>query len=59
METIIILAKALSEAAKSEILRLDIQYNDKAETYTGRVWLSSDPKAIFDVHEDGTVTLPH
>ena len=58
MNTIMILAKALAEAARKEIARLDIQYNTKSEEYTGRIWLL-DSDAIFDIHEDGTVTLPH
>lgn len=58
MEAIMILAQALAKAAKTEISRLDIQYNTASETYSGRVWLL-DTNSIFDVHEDGTVTLPH
>lgn len=52
MNTIIILAKALSEAAKDDIRRLDIQYNTKTESYSGRVWFEG---LIFDIHEDGTI----
>lgn len=63
MNTIMILAEALAKAARCEISRLDIQYNTKTESYTGRVWLMSDNeilnKSIFDINEDGTVTLPH
>lgn len=58
METIMIMAQALAKAAKTEISRLDIQYNTKEETYKGRVWLQ-ESKSIFDINEDGTVTLPH
>lgn len=52
MNTIIILAKALSEASKEDIKRLDIQYNTKTENYSGRVWFDC---IIFDIHEDGTI----
>lgn len=58
METIFKLAQALAEAAKVEITRLDIQYNSKSETYSGRCWLSVNG-AIFDIHDNGTITLPH
>lgn len=59
MNTIMILAEALAKAAKAEISRLDIQYNTKSETYSGRVWLTTGVESIFDIHENGTVTLPH
>lgn len=52
MNTIIVLAKALSEAAQEDIKRLDIQYNTKTENYSGRVWLY---ESIFDIREDGTI----
>ena len=58
METIMIMAQALAKAARTEISRLDIQYNTKDEVYKGRVWLQ-ESKSIFDLYEDGTVTLPH
>ena len=59
METITILAEALSKAARAKITRLDIQYNTKTEEYSGRVWLATSIESIFDIHENGTVTLPH
>lgn len=59
MNTIITLANALATAAHAEIKRLDIQYNDKTEEYSGRVWLSTGIESIFDIHENGTITLPH
>ena len=52
MNTIIILAKALSEATKDDIRRLDIQYNIKTLNYSGRVWFED---LIFDIHEDGII----
>ena len=52
MNTIITLANALSEASKEDIRRLDIQYNTKTESYSGRVWFEC---FIFDIHEDGTI----
>lgn len=52
MNTIMILATALATAAKSDIRRLDIQYNTKTESYSGRVWFED---LIFDIHEDGTI----
>ena len=52
MNTIMILATALAKAAKSDIRRLDIQYNEKTEVYSGRCWLYD---TIFDIHEDGTI----
>ena len=58
METIMIMAQALAKAARTEISRLDIQYNTKDDAYNGRVWLQ-ESKGIFDLNEDGTVTLPH
>ena len=58
METIFNLAQALAKSARGEITRLDIQYNSKSETYSGRCWLTVN-EAIFDIHENGTITLPH
>lgn len=58
METIFNLAQALAKSAKGEISRLDIQYNSKSETYSARCWLSVNG-AIFDIQENGTITLPH
>lgn len=52
MNTIITLANALAAAAKTDIRRLDIQYNEKTEVYSGRCWLYD---TIFDIHEDGTI----
>ena len=54
MEAIMILAQALAKAAKTDIKRLDIQYNEKSENYSGRCWLYD---TIFDIHDDGTVEI--
>lgn len=52
MNTIMILATALATAAKTDITRLDIQYNLKSEAYNARCWLHD---SVFDIHEDGTI----
>lgn len=54
MNTIFILAKALAEAAATEIARLDIQYNYITETYTGMV-VFRDLKVQYKVCEDGNI----
>lgn len=50
MNTIMILATA----SKTDIRRLDIQYNLKSESYSGRCWLDG---TIFDIHENGTIEI--
>jgi len=52
MNTIMILATALATVSKTDIRRLDIQYNFKSESYSGRCWLDD---IIFDIHENGTI----
>ena len=54
MNTIFIMAKALAEAAKTEITRLDIQYNWITESYSGVVWFR-DLKVQYKVCEDGSI----
>ena len=61
MKTILTLAEALEKCTKTMvILRLDIQYNQLTETYTGRLTLGdtieSDYKLIYDISENGTIT---
>ena len=61
MDTITILADALARASKLDILRLDIQYNNETESYTGSVilgygrdlqdWLE------YDIHDNGTIEI--
>ena len=53
METIMILAQAISKAAKCEIWRLDI--NSDGEEYDGRLWLRPDSAGYWDIHEDGSI----
>ena len=54
METIMILAQAISKAAKKDIWRLDINANDDDE-YVGRLWLRSNIEGYWDIHEDGSI----
>ena len=61
MDTITILADALARVSKLDILRLDIQYNNETESYTGSVilgygrdlqdWLK------YDIHDNGTIEI--
>lgn len=54
METIIILAQAISKAAKEDIVRLDI--NLLNDGYKGRLWLTHiDISEHWDIYEDGTI----
>ena len=54
METIIILAQAISKAAKKDIWRLDI--NMIGDDYVGRLWLTHiDISEHWDIYEDGTI----
>ena len=55
MNTIMIMAQALSKAAGAEVTRLDIQYNRNTDDYTGVLWLK-DVTEEFILKEDGTVT---
>ena len=61
MDTINILADALARASRLDILRLDIQYNNKTETYTGRVVLGYGKECsswiIYDIHDNGTIKI--
>lgn len=58
METIIILAQALSKAAKAEIVRLDINVDNVEDitSYNGRLWLKPAYMGYWDIYEDGTIT---
>lgn len=56
MDTIIILANALAKAAAEQIMRLDIQFNEKTG-YSARCWLGEVGKNhCFDIREDGTIS---
>lgn len=54
METITILATALSKASKEDITRLDIQYNSIDDYFIGYLYLGENAK--YGIHENGTVT---
>lgn len=55
METIMILAQAISKAAKEDIWRLDINLTN--DGYLGRLWLTNvDISEHWDIYEDGTMT---
>ena len=58
METILIMAHALENARSQTIVRLDIQYNDKTEDYTGYVYFAGDlgGSATYRVTDSGEVT---
>lgn len=59
MRTVITLAEALSRAAFSTIIRLDIQLvhkNEEEAYYSGRLWLKDDERTFYDIKEDGTIT---
>lgn len=53
METIMILAQAISRAAKYDIWRVDI--NTIKEEMVGRLWLRSGIDEYWDIHEDGSI----
>lgn len=56
MNTIMILAQAIAKAARAEVTRLDIQYNEKTEEYSGQLWISTN-NTVFDIHENGEIHL--
>lgn len=53
METIIILANALSKATLEDISRLDIQYNAILDTFVGHLVLVNELQ--YAIYEDGTI----
>ena len=61
MDTINILADALARASRLDILRLDIQYNNKTDIYTGRVVLGYGKELsswiVYDIHDNGTIKI--
>ena len=57
MKTILILAEALEKSAHGcSIARLDIQYNEKDEMYTGHLVLTGNMTLEFILGEDGCIT---
>ena len=57
MDTIMILAQAIAKAARAEVTRLDIQYNEKAKEYRGQLWISTNNYTVFDIRENGEIHL--
>lgn len=61
MHTITILAEALAEASRLEILRLDMKYDHETESYTGRAIIGYgreyDSWLVYDIHDNGTIEL--
>ena len=56
MDTIIILANALAKAATEQILRLDIQYDEKTG-YSARCDLGEVSRhSSYVIREDGTIS---
>lgn len=55
MKTILIMAQALAEASRLDILRLDIQFNSLKDEYTGYLHLSCDKH--FKIKENGEVII--
>lgn len=56
METILILAQALSKSSKTDITRLDIHYNELTDCYTGYVWFEMGGSAQFAICENGEIS---